>query len=156
MKRIFIAAVIAVAATISTYAEVGNMSAGLQFNYASKNSMMGLGVNYQIEVLRNLRVEPEFIYYFENNHLRDYNVNLNLHYLIPTYSGLYIYPMAGFSYVNFKNTLLNTSSDKCGANAGMGIEYRINDRIEFYTEARFHIIKDWNESVTSLGFKYSF
>jgi outer membrane protein X len=157
MKKILFAALIAITGFVTLHAEVGDMSAGFQFSYASKNSMIGLGVNYQIEVVRNLRVEPEFIYYFENKHLSDYNLNLNLHYLIPTYSGLYIYPMAGFSYVNFKDTaVFTTHTNRYGANVGLGVEYRINDRLKFYTEQRFHIIKDWNESVTALGLKYTF
>lgn len=158
MKRFFIVALIAIAATISASAKVGEMSAGMQFSYASKNSMIGLGVNYQIEVVRNLRVEPEFIYYFENKHLSDYNLNLNLHYLIPSYSSARIYPMAGFSYVNFKQTgtLTTTHTNRFGANVGLGFEYLVNNHFKFYVEQRFHIIKEWNESVTALGLKYIF
>ena len=156
MKKLMLAVVMAVGCCAMAFAEQGDMSAGLQFNYASKNSMIGLGVNYQIEVVRNLRIEPEFIYYFENKQLSDYNVNLNVQYLIPTSSRTNIYPLAGFSYVSFKDHATDTSDNRYGANIGIGVEYMINQSFKFYTEQRFHIIKHWNESVTCLGLRYTF
>lgn len=159
MKKLILLAAMAMTCAMGLEAAVGDMSAGMQFSYASKNSMIGLGVNYQIEVVRNLRVQPEFIYFFENKHISDYNVNLNLQYLIPTSSYVKIYPMAGFSYVNFtthNKELPNGHTDKFGANVGLGFEYMINPNFRFYTEQRFHIIKDWNEGVTALGLRYAF
>lgn len=159
MKKLFLLAAMALSCVLNMNADAGDMAAGMQFSYASKNSMIGLGFNYQIEVVRNLRVQPEFIYYFENKDISDYNVNLNLQYLIPTSSSVRIYPMAGFSYVNFTvrhKALPDTHSDKFGANIGLGFEYMINRNFRFYTEQRFHILKKWNESVTALGLRYAF
>ncbi len=155
MRKLMMATLLALTMLMAS-AKVGDMSLGVQFNYASKNSMFGLGLNYEIEVLRNVRVEPEFIYFFENKHLSDYNVNLNLHYMIPTSSAATIYPLAGFSFVSFKDHEFNTTTNRCGANVGLGFEYSINTNFTFYTEQRFHIIKDWNEGVTSLGLRYRF
>ena len=45
---------------------------------------------------------------------------------------------------------------RCGANVGVGAEYRIQDRLYFYSEERFQIIEDFNQSVTVLGLKYTF
>ena len=156
-KRLLSMVLATVMCAMAVHANVGEMSAGMQFSYASKNTMMGLGLHFQVEVVKNLRIQPEFIYYFENKNLSDFNVNLNLHYLIPTGRG-YIYPMAGFSYVNFrdKTPTETIKTDKCGANIGIGYEYLINDRFRFYTEQRFHILKDWNESVTCLGLRCRF
>lgn len=155
MKKLMMAALLALT-TLMASAEVGDMSLGVQFNYASKNSMIGLGANYEIEVFRNVRLEPEFIYYFENKHISNYNVNLNVHYLIPTSSSVTIYPLAGFSFVSFKEHQTDITTNRYGANVGIGFDYRINPHFTFYTEERFHIIKNWNESVTSLGLRYNF
>ena len=158
MKKLILVAIIAITSLMGLHAAEGDIAAGLQFNYASKNSMIGLGVVYQIEPVRNFRIAPEFIYFFENNNLSDYNVNINFHYLIPTSSNSCIYPLAGFSYVNFKDSYgsFSTHTNRYGANVGIGFEYTINPKFKFYTEERFHIIKHWNESVTSLGLKYCF
>lgn len=157
MKRLLSLSLLAMMCVAGMNAGIGEKAVGMQFSYASKNSMIGLGVHFQAEVVKNVRIQPEFIYFFENKHLSDFNVNLNLHYLIPTGRG-YIYPMAGFSYVNFRDTKTpeTVKTDKCGANIGIGYEYFINQRFHFYTEQRFHILKDWNEGVTSLGLRYVF
>ncbi len=156
MKKTVLLAILAITTIFGLRAEQGDMSVGMQFSYASKNSMIGLGLNYEIEVYQNLRLAPEFIYYFENKDLSDFNVNLNLQYLIRTSSSFAIYPMAGFSYVNFKEHVTNTSESRYGANVGIGAEYTITPRFKFYTEQRFHIIKHYNESVTCLGLRYTF
>lgn len=156
MKRLILSALLAVVATLAVYAEKGDFSPGLQFSYASKNSMIGLGFNLQAELIKNFRVQPEFIYYFENKGLSNYNANFNFHYLITSPSGFTIYPMAGFSFVNFKDKVTDTNTKRYGANVGLGAEYSINNQFRFYTEQRFHIIKDWYESVTCLGLRYVF
>ena len=159
MKRFLLSISIATIA-MCAMAEAGDMAAGLQFHYASKNSMVGLGAQFQIEPVRNVRVAPEFIYYFKDSGIDAYNVNINLHYLIRSYGGSVFYPIAGFSYANFEHDpgygTGKYSWDRCGANIGIGYEYRINDRFTFYTEERFQILKDWNQSVTTLGLKFNF
>ena len=46
--------------------------------------------------------------------------------------------------------------DRCGANVGVGAQYRVQDRFYFYSEERFQIIENFNQSVTVLGLKYTF
>ena len=155
-----LSALLAVVVTLALHAEKGEFSPGIQFSYASKNTMIGLGFNLQAELIRNFRVQPEFIYYFENKGLSNYNANFNFHYLITSPSGFTIYPLAGFSFVNFKDkdndTNTYTNTKRYGANVGLGAEYKINNQFRFYTEERFHIIKDWYESVTCMGLRYVF
>ncbi|MBR5086174.1 MAG: porin family protein [Muribaculaceae bacterium] len=151
MKKILIFTLVAFAATMTMSAQKGDFSVGGQFNYASKNSMVGLGVNLEYEFIDNFRIEPEFIYYFENEGISAINANLNLHYLIKTGSNFVLYPMAGFSYARFDD-----SEDRFGANIGFGAEYRITNNFRFYTEERIQVLKDWNQSVTSLGVRYKF
>ena len=46
--------------------------------------------------------------------------------------------------------------DRCGANVGLGAQYQIKERLYFFSEERFQIMKDFNQSVTVLGLKYKF
>ena len=46
--------------------------------------------------------------------------------------------------------------DRCGANVGVGAQYRVQERLYFYSEERFQIIENFNQSVTVLGLKYTF
>ena len=149
----------AIATALGASAEKGDISLGAQFAYASKNSMAGLGLQLQVEPVNSFRVAPEFIYYFKNDGLSAINANVNLHYVIPTSTTFSIYPMLGFTYANYKydsGILGDTNVDRCGANVGVGAEYRIQDRLYFFSEERFQIIEDFNQSVTVLGLKYNF
>lgn len=158
MKKYIILAILAITSTINLHAEQGDISAAAQFVYASRHSMAGLGAQVQIEPVTNLRFAPEFIYFFENDNRTAYNVNINIHYVIPTSSVFALYPLAGFSYGHYKVSAagLSASDDRCGANVGLGAQYKVKDRLHFFTEQRFQIMKNYNQSVTALGLKYTF
>ena len=156
MKKYILMAIVALAAIVNAHAEQGDVSAAAQFVYASKYSMAGLGAQVQYEPIRNFRFAPEFIYFFENKHRTAINANLNLHYVINTSSTFALYPLVGFTFGHYNNTLLNHSEDHCGANIGVGCQYRVHEKLYFFSEERFQIIKNFNQSATVLGLKYTF
>lgn len=158
MRKYILMAIVAIATVFAASAEKGDVSGAAQFVYASKHSMAGLGVQVQYEPVTNFRLAPEFIYFFKDDGLSALNVNLNLHYIIPTSNSVSIYPLAGFSYGHYMVDAIggNVSDDHCGANVGMGAQYQIKNRLHFFTEERFQIMKDFNQSVTVLGLKYTF
>lgn len=169
MRKYIFMAIVALISAFTANAEQGNASATAQFVYASRHSMAGLGLQIQYEPVTNFRLAPEFIYFFESDNRTAINANLNLHYMIPTSSSFAIYPLAGFSYGHFTHKMSNgldivdkligerkEERDRCGANIGMGAEYRVKDHLYFYSEERFQIMKDYNQSVTVLGIKYTF
>ncbi len=150
MKKYIFMAIVAIAAVFNAHAEQGDVSAAAQFVYASKHSMAGLGAQLQYEPISNWRIAPEFIYFFENDGWSGINANVNIHYVIPTSSSFAIYPLVGFNYGNYD------SENFFGANVGLGAQYQIKERLHFFTEERIQIIKDFNQSVTFLGLKYTF
>jgi outer membrane protein X len=158
MKKYILLAIVAIVATFNVHAEQGDISAAAQFVYASKGSMAGLGVQAQVEPITNWRIAPEFIYFFKNEGVSGLNANLNLHYVIPTSNSFAIYPLIGFTYGHFTADLGygDISKDRCGANVGLGAQYQIKESLYFFSEERFQIMKDCNQSVTVLGLKYTF
>ena len=158
MKKFIIIALLAVMTVLGARAEAGDFSVGGQCVYASKHSMAGVGLQLQYEPITNWRLAPEFIYYFKNDGLSAYNANLNIHFIIPTSHSFAIYPLAGFSYAHYEADAgyVGASVNRCGANIGLGAQYLIKERLYFYTEQRFQILKDFNQSVTALGLKYAF
>lgn len=155
MKKFFLVSIVVLFSAVIVNAQKGNISVGGQFNYASKNTMVGLGVNVQYEFVKNVRLEPEFIYYFENDGISILNCNLNFHYLIKPGGHFTLYPIAGVSYARFMDDFWD-DENRIGANVGFGAEYAINEHFRFYTEERIQILKEWNQSVTCLGIKYKF
>ena len=155
MKKILLIAAMALTMALGARAEAKDFSVGAQFSWATKHSLAGLGAQVQYEPVRNFRLAPEFNYYFKNDGLSASNFNFNLQYVIPTSTTFAIYPLAGFAYSHFKFDG-GISDDRCGANVGIGSEYRIKDNLHFYIEERFQIIEDFNQSVTQFGLKYTF
>jgi len=155
MKKIVLVSIIAMLGIFTMNAAQGEKAFGAQFNYASKHSMVGLGLNFHYEFINNVRVEPEFIYYFKSDGIDAYNLNLNFNYLIRTSRSFAIYPLAGFSYARISPEI-GDGVNRFGANVGLGANYTINNHFAFYVEQRFQILKDMNQSVTGLGVKYSF
>ena len=158
MKKFIFLAVLAIVTALGASAEKGDISLGAQFAYASKHSMAGLGLQLQVEPVNRFRIAPEFMYYFKNDGVSAINANANLHYVIPTSTSFAIYPLLGFTYANYKwdAAFGDASIGRCGANVGVGAEYRIQDKLYFFSEERFQIIEDFNQSVTVLGLKYRF
>ena len=156
MKKYIFIAIMAIAATFNVHAEQGDVSAAAQFVYASKHSMAGLGAQVQIEPITNWRFAPEFIYFFKNDGLSALNVNMNVHYVIPTSSTFAIYPLVGFTYAQYMHEGPIDDINRCGANVGLGAQYCIKEKLHFFTEERFQIMKDFNQSVTVFGLKYTF
>lgn len=150
-----LAAVACAVSAVSAHAAVGDMALSFGFGYASKYDQAGLGLQYQLEVFNNVRLAPELLYFFKNREHTATNVNINVHYVIHTYAGFNIYPFAGFTYQHWDYSGFN-SRDCYGANLGCGAEYNIADHFAFYTEWRYQIVSDHNQSVTSAGLKYRF
>jgi len=161
MKKYIMIAVLALTG-LAAHAEAGDISIGGQMMFASKHSLFGLGTQVQIEPVRNFRFAPEAAYYFKNDDVSAYNVNVNLHYLIHTGGSCTIYPLAGFTFAHFKyddwsyRGHEDGGEDCYGANIGIGFDYRIQQHLAFYTEQRFQIMSDHNQSVSMLGIKYIF
>ena len=118
MKKLLLLSIVALLGIFSMQAEKGEKAFGAQFNYASKHSMVGLGLNFHYEFINNVRVEPEFIYYFKSEGINAFNVNLNFNYLIRTSDRFAIYPLAGFSYARITPEI-GGGVNRFGANVGV-------------------------------------
>ncbi len=155
IKRSLTAAVVILAAAASAHAAVGDMALSASFSYASKYNQMGFGVQYQLEVFNNVRIAPEAIHFFKNDGHSTTDVNINAQYVIRTYAGFNIYPFVGFTYQHWDRSNYE-SRDRYGANLGCGAEYNIADHFAIFTEWKYQIVSDYNQSVTSVGLKYRF
>ena len=164
MKKYLFVAIVAISTLLNAHAdESGDVTIAPQIAFATKHTTAGIGVQAQYYALDNLRVAPEFIFYFKNDNITAYNGNLNVHYLIPKGTALNIYPLAGFSYARYKINLIDDEGekydekhDRIGLNIGAGAEYQIQEMLHLFAEERFQIMKDFNQSVTVVGVRLSF
>ena len=163
MKKYILAALIALSTLFGARADAGDISIAPQLAFATKHTMFGMGLQAQFDLTEKFCLAPEFIFYFKNDNITSYNGNVNLHYLMPLNEKFTFYPLAGVSYARYKaewkeddGEKVREFHDRVGLNAGAGAEYMINDQMHLFAEERFQWIKDFTQSVTLVGVRFTF
>ena len=163
MKKFFLTLVLALAGVVLASAADFGTSLGANFVYASKHSQKGIGINYKINFTENLRVSPEFQYFFSNDRYKAWDANANLEYTFPVFENCNVYPLAGLSYSHWTERVNLDGADKSvnvddriGGNLGAGIEYNVSSTIVINAEVRAQIIEDFSQCVICIGARYVF
>ena len=106
MKKWLLMVVAAVfcAWNVQAQTEKGAMAAGvnLTVGFGDSYTNVGLGAKYQYNIIDNLRLEPNFNYYFKKDYLSMWDLSVNVHYLFTLYEGLNFYPLAGIGVAGGK------------------------------------------------------
>lgn len=147
------------------FAQKGSTWVGANVNYGmhSDYKNFGLGAKVQYEFIDNFRGEASFNYFFKKDELTQWDVNLNLHYLIHAGS-LTVYPLAGLTLLNSSTpdidvpgfgTVKGVSDSDFGLNLGAGLDFPITEGVKLNIEAKYQIIADWNRPVISAGVSFA-
>ena len=144
---------------MAAFAQQGSTWVGVNANYGmhSDYKNFGVGAKVQYEFIDNVRAEASGNYFFKKDYCTMWDVNLNLHYLIPV-GGAKIYPLAGLSLLGTKVDLgqFGSASDSdFGLNLGAGVEFPLSDGIKLNFEGKYQIVKDWNRPVISAGIAFA-
>ena len=142
----------------AAFAQQGATWIGAQANYGLHKDYknIGVGAKVQYEFIDNVRAEASGNYFFKKDYCSMWDVNLNLHYLIPVGSAK-IYPLAGLTLLGSKVEVLGVSASDSdfGANVGAGVEFPLSDAIKLNFEGKYQIVKDWNRPVISAGVAFA-
>ena len=129
MKKIIIAACMALLGCGSVFAQQGKQAIGGNLSYGTEIESVGIGLKYQYNITDQIRIEPSMNYFFKNDGLSMFDINANIHYLFPIASNISLYPLAGFTYTNWHLDLgkagdydVSGSDGKFGVNLGAGME----------------------------------
>ena len=163
MKKYILLTLVTLTAFFNAQAESGDLTIVPQVAFSTKHTMIGLGAQAQIDITENIRISPDFFYFIRNNDVSAYSCDINANYLIPKSDKLIVYPLAGLAYIRYKKELTDANGskyddkhDRLGANIGFGSQYRINEELELFAEERFQLLKDFNQSVTVVGLRFTF
>lgn len=159
MKKLFVLFSMMFLVMSSTFAQKGIQAAGVQLNYGTEISSIGIGLKYQYNITNEIRLEPSVNYYFENDGLDMFDINANVHYLFPMSSNVRVYPLAGLSYSKWSADAGNgweVSTNKFGLNLGGGAEFDINKDLMMNFEVKYQLINDFDQAVISMGIAYMF
>lgn len=183
MKKLFVLMSFIALGTSSVFAQKGEKSVGVNFNYATEISNVGIGAKFQYSITDAIRTEASFDYFLEKDGLKMWDINLNAHYLFPVADKFKIYPLVGLTYSNWNigsEEIYAWSDDngneewdegeerydgeyegsgstgKFGVNLGAGAEYAITDRLNINFEIKYQLISDFNQAVFAVGLAYKF
>lgn len=127
---------------------------GLSYFRATKNHQNGWAAKLQLDLGKHFRLEPEMMYFAENEGVSTLDLNLNLHYRMKLFDGFGIYPFAGLNYSHWGYDGPNAS--RWGANLGCGAEYRFSKKMSGFTEARLQFVSHESQPLIGAGLKYHF
>ena len=109
-KTLFMFAALVMLAT-SAYAQFSNSKSsrassddsrgaiGVNVTYGTEVGSVGFGVKGQYRFIDQFRGEAAFEYFLKKDNVSAWDVNVNLHYLIPVANNLKVYPLAGVTYM---------------------------------------------------------
>lgn len=161
MKKLFLAMLIAFV-SIGAFAQENKVSVGAQLSYGSDHERVGLGIKGQYGLIDNIRLEAAFNYFFKQNNVSLYDLNVNVHYVIPINEKFSVYPLAGLTYMKVSASVkeeglkLSVSDSRLGVNLGVGAQYQLDSNWAIAGELKYQIIKDMSQLVPSIGVVYTF
>lgn len=161
MKKIlFLAVGLLMAFTAS--AQKGEMSVGanLSFGIDDGYNNIGIGPKFQYNFAEKWRGEASFDYFFKKDNISEWDLNLNVHYIVPIVSGKFnFYPLAGLTLLGVKVDLGpwggSTSDTNFGFNLGGGFEYYITEHFKANFEGKLQWA-DGSRGVLAIGAAYVF
>lgn len=82
--------------SVGAFAQKGEKAVGVNLNFGTTASTVGLGAKFQYGITDAIRIEPSLTYYFGNTGMFD--VAVNAHYLFNVAPKINVYPLAGLGF----------------------------------------------------------
>jgi outer membrane protein X len=142
----------------SAYAQKGQMAAGVNLNYGTDISTIGLGGKFQYGITDEIRGEAAFNHSFTKDFTKMWDFEVTGHYLFPLSEKVTVYPLAGFCFTKVIANVgnLSASESNFGVNLGGGIEYPIIEALSVGLEAKYQFVSNLDQAIFNLGFTYKF
>lgn len=163
MKRFILAACMASLGLGAAFAQQGKQAFGGHLSYGTEIESIGIGIKYQYHITNEIRIEPSMDYFFKNDGLSMFDINANVHYVVPVTSNVKLYPLAGFTYTHWHLDLgkigdydVSGNDGKFGVNLGAGMEFALTRDWSMNFELKYQLISDLDQAVFNLGVAYSF
>lgn len=158
MKKVLFLAV-AMFIAVAANAQKGEMAIGGNFSigFNKGNTNFGVGPKFQYSFADDWRGEASFDYFFKKDYVSQWDINLNVHYLVHITRNFNIYPLAGFTVVGTSVDMGygSNSQTKVGFNAGGGLEYYFSKNVKANFEGKYQWA-DGGRGVIAVGVAYVF
>ena len=179
MKKLLLAMCVALLSMGAQAQEKGDVAVGLRGGVNITKieigkmeetvTTFGIGAFGQYSLSDHWRLELEGIYHPMKDHVSDFTLGLNVHYLFHLSDAIKLYPLAGYAcafvhsetYTNVDNrgnsiTVEGDDTTDGGIQIGAGIQYNLNSNWFIAGEYKFQpgILGDGHVIMGSIGFKF--
>ncbi len=162
MKRLLVICLLSVLC-VGAYAQnkQGDSSVGFNVGYGFEWENATLGLDYRYNVTDEFRLTPSLTHYVKNDGLSAWSIDLNAHYVFRLSEMFGFYPLGGLSLSFWKAETkgpLKVKDDwtRFGANLGLGVEVYASEQITVGLEAKYNIIKDFDQAMIAVRVGYNF
>lgn len=155
MKKLVFLVLMAVI-SLGTYAQTqkGDQSAGFNLGYGFDKKNMTIGVDYRYNLTDAIRLAPSLTYFTKNDGLSAFAIDVNAHYVVKLSDMFGFYPLAGVDLSFWDANKLNKT--RFGVNLGLGAELYATQRLTVGLEAKYNIIKDFDQAILAIRIGYNF
>ena len=108
---------------------------GISAGYMFDTENVQAGVFMHLPFAKNWRVVPSVNYTFSHHDLNEWEINGNIHYLIPFAGRFSVYPLAGIAFQSWRGNALH---------------------LNLHIEGKYIFINDFNQANISIGLGYKF
>ncbi len=141
----------------------GTFGMGARLSYASEIQRPGIGLDIHYYLNNNVRLAPSLTYYMQVKNKSMWNIDADIHYIVPIGTEFSLYPLAGVHLSEWKNkTQLidinerNIYNKRLGLNAGMGFQYDFRYKARTSFEVKYQSIKDYSQVAFMVGVGFWF
>lgn len=146
--------------SVGAYAQTqqGQSSFGLNIGYGFDSKNATLGIDYRYNVTDEFRLTPSITHFVKNDGLSAWAIDMNAHYVFKLSDMFGFYPLGGLSLSFWKGHYGKFSSNatRFGANIGLGGEVYATSQITVGLEAKYNIIKDFDQAMLAVRVGYNF
>lgn len=158
-KLIVLLFAVIVSVGVKAQTQQGESSFGINMGYGfdSKNAI--LGIDYRYCVTDEFRLTPSISHFVKNDGHSTWAIDLNAHYVVKLSDMFGFYPLGGLSLSFWKFDAghdYNYNKTRFGANIGLGAEVYATDQISVGLEAKYNIIKTWDQAMLAVRVGYNF
>lgn len=139
--------------------QLGQSSFGLNIGYGFDTKNATLGIDYRYNVTDEFRLTPSITHFVKNDGLSAWAIDMNAHYVFKLSDMFGFYPLGGLSLSFWKGDAKGFGPynyTRFGANIGLGGEVYATSQITVGLEAKYNIIKDFDQAMLAVRVGYNF
>ena len=174
MKKLFLTMFVAMLCMSSQAQEKGEFAVGVQSGFTmteveflkekESSTQFGIGAFAQYSLTDHWRFEVETNYHPMKDHVSDFLVGLNAHYVFHLSDNFKIYPLLGYAvafvhsetFTEGNITIEGDDNTDSGIQLGVGVQYNFNDNWFLKGDYKYQpgIFGDGHVAMAGIGFRF--